>query len=1150
MSKKFSVEDNLEFLTATLSSIGDGVIITDFNGKIVYLNHSLEEIIQSKAAELIGKDFDKAIKFVNEDTKEVIKSPVGFTLVNDTITGLEHNTFIITNTGTLKYVSATCSPVKNAQGTMMGAVIVLRDITRLITLEQEHINEKNNLRALFNNAPVGMIMIDDNANVIQVNDTALLYINKEKEKVCGDQFGNSFNCNNSYENNRGCGYGHKCNHCDLRKGIELSIQYRQETKSIEFRSILIVDGNSREFWFRASITPIIASGKKETLVTLMDITESKHKEMDIAKSRDYCINILDQIPSLVWKTDTNMEYNYFNKVWYDFTGLSQAAGFCWANAIHPEDLDKCIKARKHAMETKDNYQLEYRVRRYDGEYRWCLAVGAPYNDLDGNYAGYIGSIYDISELKDVEDDLKRYRKTINNARDIILFLDLDGNIIEANEAAIEAYGYTNEELCSMNIRNIRDNWGYTQHQLEQANRKGVFFEATHRRKDGSTFQVEVSSQGTYFGKQRIIFSVVRDVTERKKIEKNVLDNQLKYRSLFMNMKTGYAYYRLIYDDNHKPVNLMFIEVNEAFQKFFGLSKSKIIGKNHSDLFPDSALILMEYINKFFNKLVKGKSVQIDDYYSQQYDKWFEVAIYSPKENDIVIIITDITHIKDTEKKLIRARDLAESANKAKSEFLANMSHEIRTPINGIVGMIDLTMLTELSIDQRDNLLTAKVCANALLKIINDILDFSKLEAGKVTLENISFNIKNLLVETVKTHSSRINEKGLELHYTFSSSIPPLLTGDPNRLRQILNNLISNAIKFTEKGYITISILTMSEINDEVELKFIVSDTGIGISPGDIKRLFQSFSQLENSFTKEYGGSGLGLAISKNLIELMGGRIEVESEKGKGSSFYFSLKFKVSYDMEQNANCIPKITKPLKQLKILLVEDDFINQKVISKMLSEKGHAIDTANNGLEALELFEQNKYDVILMDIQMPKMNGVEAISRLKEKEGSTNHTPVIALTAYALQGDRERFLDLGFDGYVSKPIQMSELFYNIDKITELQDEVGNATSTKVARTYNDDVLYSGDKLYISSNMISQKLACISEDIDVIESAIKNDDLMIIEKKAHDIKLLSIEISAMNIKHMAFRIELAARKGNFEEINHCLKQIKVEMKIYDHYSM
>ncbi len=912
MPKKFMVEENLEFITAALACIGEGVIITDFNGKIVYLNAPSEAIIELKADEVIGEYFDTVIKFVNVDTKGVIKSPIVISRVNDTITNLEHNSAIITDNGSIKYVSATCSSVKNTHGTMMGVVIILRDITRLVTLEQVHINERNNLKAMF--------------------------------------------------------------------------------------------------------------------------TESKYKEIN---SRDYSINILDQIPSMVWKTDTNLRYNYFNKVWYNFTGYTpeEAVGACWANAIHPEDLDKCINARAHAMKTRGSYQFEYRLRRYDGEYRWCLAVGAPYNDLDGNYAGYIGSIYDISELKDVEDDLRRYRKTINSARDIILFLDLDGNIIEANQAAIEAYGYTNEELCSMNIKSIRDNWGYTKYQLNQANQNGIFFEATHRRKDGSTIEVEVSSQGTLFGKQRIIFSVVRDITERKKIEKTVLDNQLKYRSLFMNMKTGYAYYKLIYDDKNKPADLKYIEVNEAYPKLFGLSKKRIIGKNHSDLFPDSIDMHMEYINKFLDKLVKGKSVQLDDFYSKQYDKWLDIAIYSPKENDIVVIITDITHIKDTEKKLIKARDLAETANKAKSEFLANMSHEIRTPINGIIGMVDLTMLTELSTEQKDNLLTAKTCANSLLNIINDILDLSKLEAGKVTIENINFNLKSLLVEIVKTHSSSINHKGLELHYTFASSIPPLLVGDPNRLSQILNNLISNAIKFTEKGDIDISVIKLSETNDEVELKFIVSDTGIGISPEDINRLFQSFSQIENSFTKEYGGTGLGLAISRNLIELMGGKIEVESEKGKGSTFSFYLKLKLGVDKEKDSNYIPKITKPIKQLKILLVEDDFVNQRVISKMLMEKGHVIYTANNGLEALDLFEQNKYDVILMDIQMPKMNGVETISRLKEKQDASNHTPVIALTAYALQGDRERFLALGFDGYIAKPIQMSELFYTIDRIAEHQD-------------------------------------------------------------------------------------------------------------------
>lgn len=1154
MHKKIMIGENLEFAAATLSCIGDGVITTDLTGKIIYINQPAKEIIELNADKVIGKDFDKVFKFLNTDTNEAIISPITNTLVNNTITSLEHNTIIITKGGTIKYVSASCSPAKREDGSNIGVVVVLRDITRLITLELEYSNEQNNLKTIFNFAPVGMIMLDDNADIIQVNEAAVQYINKKKEEVFGNQFGDSFNCTNSYEDRRGCGYGTKCIDCNLRKAIELSIQYRQGTSNIELNKTLIVERGVREFWFRASITPIIADGKKNTVITLLDITESKNKEMEIIKSRDYSNNILDQIPSLVWTTDKNVECNYVNKVWSDFTGstLEEASGYGWANVIHPEDLDKYVSIRTRAMQTKEGFRLEFRLLRYDGEYRWCLAVGAPYYDLNGNYSGYIGSIYDINDRKVAEDDLERYRKTINNARDIIFFIDLDGKIIEANNAAIQAYGYTNEELCSMNIRNIRQNWGYTKHQLEQANQNGIFFEATHRRKDGRTFQVEVSSQGTYIGKNRIIFSLVRNITERKKVEKKVLDNQIKYRSLFMNMKTGYAYYKLKYDEKHEPVNLKFIEVNDAFRNFFGLSKNKIMGKNHSELFPQSNEVLIDNIKNSSYDLLKGENVQIDEFFSEQYNKWFEIAIYSPKENDIVTIVTDITHIKDAEKKLITAKDIAESAYKAKSEFLANMSHEIRTPINGIVGMVDLTLLTELSAEQKDNLITAKKCANALLKIINDVLDFSKMEASKVSIENINFHIKGLIEEIVKTHSSRINKKGIELNYTFSSTIPQFLIGDSNRLRQILNNLISNAIKFTERGSINITVKNMATSEDEVDLKFTVADTGIGISPEDNKRLFQSFSQLENSYTKKYAGSGLGLAISKNLIEMMGGRIGVDSEKGKGSSFYFSLKFKLGHDIEEKANWVPKITKPAKQLKMLLVEDDAINQKVILKMLVEKGHFVETANNGLEALELFVQHKYDVILMDIQMPRMDGVETNKKIIEIEykNTIDHTPIIALTAYALHGDKERFLALGFDGYVAKPIQMSDLFYTLDRITELQYEFNTSTPNKVLFTENSDVLFANKIIHKPSNMISKNLNEISEDIRKIDSAMQDDDLIIIENSAHNIKTLSIEIDTMELKDTAFRIELAARKGNLDEIGNLIEQMKSELKIYNEYNM
>jgi two-component system, sensor histidine kinase len=1150
MHNRIEASQYAEFTAATLSCIGDGIITTDLGGKITYLNRSSEEIIELNSKDVIGQDFHNVVNFINLDTQQRIYDPIKKAVENDAITGLEHNTIITTMNGSVKYVSASCSPVKKDDGSMIGAVIVLRDITRLKTLENEQLSERNNLKAILKYAPVGMIMLDEKANIVEVNDAALLYINKNKDQVCGKHFGDSFSCINSFESKCGCGYGTKCEYCDLRKAINLSIKHGEGTSNIEFQKTLIVDNRNRDFCFKASITPISDSGKKKTVITLLDITDSKNKEREIIRSRDYSNNILDQIPSLVWKTNDKIECTYVNRVWNDFTGctLEDTSGYGWANIIHPEDLDYFVSVRANAVRKMESYQMECRIQRYDGVYRWCLVIGAPYYDLNSNFEGYIGSIYDITDRKETEEELKRYRKVIDNARDIILFLDLDGNIIEANEAAIDAYGYTKDELISMNIRSIRENWGYTEHQLEQAKESGIFFEAVHRRKNGTTFHVEISSQGTYIGTKRVIFSVVRDITERKETEKKILVNQIKYRSLFMNMKTGYAYYKLLYDNNHKANDLQFVEVNEAFLQLFNLSNDHVVGKLHSDIFPNNVELLLDDINRFSFKLFKGENVQIDEVYSEEYNKWLSIAIYSPNEDDIVTIITDITHIKESERKLITAKEIAESANKAKSEFLANMSHEIRTPINGIVGMVELTLLTELSAEQKDNLITAKVCANSLLKIINDILDFSKMEAGKVSIENINFDIKELIEEVVKTHARRINEKGLELIYTFSSGIPQFIIGDPNRIRQILNNLISNAIKFTERGNITLTVKSLSVIEDEVELRFTVSDTGIGIALEDKEKLFQSFSQLENSFTKKYGGSGLGLAISKNLIELMGGVIGFDSEKGKGSSFYFNLKFKKGYDTEHKANWITKISKPVRQLAILLVEDDQINQKVVLKMLLEKGHIIDTANNGLEAIALFEKHKYDIILMDIQMPELNGVDTNKKLLEIEcnNALNHTPIIALTAYALHGDKERFLALGFDSYIAKPIQMNELYYLIDQLTEVHEQYDN----KLLFSESDDITVYNKKVLASRETITQNLNEIMEDIKVITYAIKNNDIMLIENMAHDIKSLSIEIDAMDIKDSAFRIELAARKSNLEEIATCFERLKSEIKIYNEYHL
>lgn len=1139
---------NIEFAKSTLSCIGDGVISTDLDGKIIYMNRMAEEITGIAADNAYGKVFESIFTFCNASTNLPLQSPVISVLSNHRTVGLENNSVIYTPDNIQKYTSATCSPVMAADGSVVGAVVILRDITRLKTLEIENLNEQNNLKAIFNHAPVGMLILNEFFQITQVNDSALQFFKKSREEILGRHFGDSFCCIKGVKNTKGCGYGPDCMDCEICKAAGFAINKGKAVSNIEFNKIFIRNGKTDDYWFRISVAPIIVNGAINAVITLLDITERKKEEIQAAYSRDYCNNILDQTPSCVWKTDAGLICNYVNKIWSDFTGINfeEASGYGWANVIHSEDLDRYVQTRTTAMKKKEYFQVEVRILRHDGFYRWCLEAGTPYYDLDGRFAGYIGSVFDITERKEAEEVLKRYEILSKNTKDIMLFLDADGNIIEANKAACKAYGYTYKELCSINIRKIRSDWGYTKGQIEQANSTGIFFETIHYRRDGSVFPVEVSSQSAMLGEKSFLLSIIRDISERKKTEIKIIESQSNYRSLFMNMQSGYAYFRLVYNQEQIPVDMKFIEVNQAFENLFNLPKSDVIGNGFEVLFLQNSDILFEAILKNTDNLFQGGSVQLDELFLEDYNKWISVSIYSPKEKTIVTIINDITHLKESEIKLIAAKEAAETANRAKSEFLANMSHEIRTPLNGVVGMVDLTLLTELNEEQRDNLITAKTCADSLLRIINDILDFSKMEVGKLSIENVSFNFKELLEEIIKTHSPKVSEKGLLLNYDCSHEIPEFLIGDPNRLRQILNNFISNALKFTPRGYINLKVSVVNRDEEGIKLKFSVKDTGIGIARKDAAKLFQSFSQIENSYTKEFGGTGLGLAISKQLVELMEGKIGVFSEKGKGSIFFFTLKFKIGKPVLINNNMLSPISDSIGPYDILLVEDDIINRKVVYKMLREKGCHIDIAGNGKEALALFAQNQYDVILMDIQMPVMNGIEAVKqiRLREKD-SSSHVPVIALTAYALQGDRESFLNQGMDGYLSKPVQQEQLFHVLEMTIRNQDsqfdlkfenmvsgsDISPNIFTKEKKPDKKQVLF----------LISE----IEKELILLDSALDNNDIMTIERLAHEIKLKLIQVDAAELKDLAFRIELAARRGNLTESISHINKLKSEFKTF-----
>ncbi len=517
-------------------------------------------------------------------------------------------------------------------------------------------------------------------------------------------------------------------------------------------------------------------------------------------------------------------------------------------------------------------------------------------------------------------------------------------------------------------------------------------------------------------------------------------------------------------------------------------------------------------------------------------------------------------VKERTRELMSAKEEAEAANLAKSTFLANISHELRTPLTGIIGMAEL--LAELGEEEAEMIESINTEANTLLGLITDILDFSKIETGKLELEEITFNIHKLIDSITMTAALKAKQAGLHFNVFKTHDMPDHLIGDPIRLRQILINLLDNAVKFTQRGKVSLKVDIIDESDESIKLCFEVCDTGIGIPKEKQAHIFDVFTQVDASTTRFYGGSGLGLAICRQIAEIMNGEIGVESEPGKGSTFYFSALFKKGMDsvsvcdVVKDAKIESRVCITDRNSRILLVEDYPTNQQVVLRHLIRAGYEVDLAENGQEAVEKFREHDYDLILMDIQMPIMDGFEATKKIRESENTEGkqRTPIIAMTAHAIAGYADRCIEGGMDDYISKPVRKSGLLAMAAKWTgqehhhhkqAFQLEYKEARNADEPINFDELLQDFGGNRNVLLKIINGFIEIVEKQMPLIEKAMNGSDFETLKKQVHSIKGGALNLNANALAEAAKEIEMIDESFTQRKRLNRLNKLKEELKMF-----
>ncbi|MFN3557465.1 MAG: PAS domain S-box protein [Bacteroidales bacterium] len=700
--------------------------------------------------------------------------------------------------------------------------------------------------------------------------------------------------------------------------------------------------------------------------------------------------------------------------------------------IHPEDRDLLHDTFMQAFQNKGVYELEHRITRPNGEVRWVVDKAHPYFDENGKLLRYVGATLDITERKLAEMELRRseekFRGLFQNHTAVKLIIDPDtGDIAEANQAAASFFGWPVEVLKSMNVRQINTSPVETlKEEISKAVHNGKSkFQFRHKKADGSVVDVEIFTSVISIEGKQYLHSIIQDISEKKKTE-----NQLK----LLNRAIEASSVAVIITNAEGEISY----VNPFFSQMTGYGHNEIMGQKPSIL--KSGFLSATLYEELWSAISTGNTWEGELLNKKKNGDLFWVRILiSPITNskgeltNFVAIQEDISFKKQAAE-IQNQLEVAQKSARFKQDFLAKMSHEIRTPLTGVLGMIEVLGQTPLAADQQEYIADIKTSGENLKEIINQVLEYSKIEAGKLRLRPQDFEFKTLFQETKQLYKDNL-QAGVEFNIEIDPNIPSFIHADKFRLSQIVHNLVSNAIKFTHHGSVTLKAgLVPSTAADKPQvMKIEVSDTGKGIPESLQSLLFSPFVQSEEGEQNLYEGTGLGLSICKELVQLMNGEVGVVSKEEQGSTFGFTFAFEATPEVlvAEKKSC------PLgesRSLHILVTEDTLVLQKVTKLLLMSMGHQVQLANHGQHALEMFEPGKFDLILMDVNMPIMDGVTATRLLKEQYA--NLPPIVGLSANAFEGDREKYITTGMDDYMIKPFNKEEFERVVARLLPLVKE------------------------------------------------------------------------------------------------------------------